>query len=277
MNCTSSKGNTTNYYLSNEFISLSSYHLFLCFVNTVLFITRLSRWPNPLSLFKDEVLMNFKLFEHASYRKWVLTYVFVCFFRNQSLHSPLDIFVGPYTYRKFMECLHMLYERHSKVLEEDTLKLRRALDTLEETRSDAKTMQKAIRVLINLATLTKYCMSKSNATVLRFSVHFWFIQWIDVTDSNPVFVGCMIRPRLYSVHEAVLSVNMFFTAVVAICFNRVICSAAVTRTIMKNRRSLANWSFCDAAFSRDKAKVWFAIDSDLDELHENSKWIENQF
>jgi len=66
----------------------------------------------------------------------------------------------------------MLYERHSKVLEEDTLKLRRALDTLEETRSDAKTMQKAIRVLINLATLTKYCMSKSNATVLRFSVHF---------------------------------------------------------------------------------------------------------
>ena len=45
-----------------------------------------------------------------------------------------------------MECLHLLYEKHSKLLNEDTGKLKLALDTLEETRSDVKLMQKAIQV-----------------------------------------------------------------------------------------------------------------------------------
>nr|CAB3238692.1 dynein heavy chain 8, axonemal-like [Phallusia mammillata] len=67
--------------------------------------------------------------------------------KDNTKRSSVEVFVGPYTYGKFMQCLHLLYQKHSKVLREETLKLKRALETLEETRGDAKMMKKAITVL----------------------------------------------------------------------------------------------------------------------------------
>ena len=45
-----------------------------------------------------------------------------------------------------MESFHQLYKKYRKTLELETNKLRRTLETLEETRKDAKMMQKAIQV-----------------------------------------------------------------------------------------------------------------------------------
>ncbi|CAK8694917.1 unnamed protein product [Clavelina lepadiformis] len=67
--------------------------------------------------------------------------------KDENRKSSVEVFVGPYTYRKFMECLNQLYKKHSRILNHETTKLKRALETLEETRKDAKTMQKAIQVL----------------------------------------------------------------------------------------------------------------------------------
>lgn len=71
-----------------------------------------------------------------------------CIVRDSNRRSSVEVFIGPYTYRKFMECFNELYKKHSKVLELETNKLKHTLDTLEETRKDAKTMQKAIHVSV---------------------------------------------------------------------------------------------------------------------------------
>ncbi|XP_077973667.1 uncharacterized protein LOC120348568 isoform X2 [Styela clava] len=67
-------------------------------------------------------------------------------FKNSAAN---EIYIGPYTYRKFMHCLHTLYNAASEKLRRETGRLQHALDTLDETRKDARLMQKAIGVLKN--------------------------------------------------------------------------------------------------------------------------------
>lgn len=66
--------------------------------------------------------------------------------RDHKSNASSEVFIGPFTYRKFMQCLHTLYKRASERLRRETGRLQQAFDTLEETRKDARTMQKAIGV-----------------------------------------------------------------------------------------------------------------------------------
>ncbi|XP_041355189.1 dynein gamma chain, flagellar outer arm-like isoform X3 [Gigantopelta aegis] len=96
---------------------------------------------------KDQLKVHFMKVPNFPYSKTILQERIKLKHRDPMLTARNEIYVGPTTYKRFMDCFHHLYSKKSKERTEVVEKLKKVIATLDQTRTDAKAMKKAIKSL----------------------------------------------------------------------------------------------------------------------------------
>ncbi|XP_052089132.1 uncharacterized protein LOC127725852 isoform X10 [Mytilus californianus] len=151
----------TRFQLTEEFENLSE-SITTCLANIHSFVLRDCRqlpWAGDLS---PEITINkIKVLEkkkeqfkveavkvpNLPYSKTILHERIKNRHRKDDDRAKNEVYVGPTTFRRFMECFRCLYNNKSKVRTQDVEQLKKVLSTLDQTRSDAKVMRKAIKTI----------------------------------------------------------------------------------------------------------------------------------
>merc|ERR1711974_178552 len=67
--------------------------------------------------------------------------------KDNEAKAKNEVYVGPTTYRRFMECFRYLYQCKSAERTKTVEQLKKVLATLDKTRADAKVMKKGIKTI----------------------------------------------------------------------------------------------------------------------------------
>ncbi|XP_067674368.1 uncharacterized protein [Haliotis asinina] len=149
----------TKHRLTEEFEDLSD-NVTTCLANIHSFVLRDCKqmpWAGELSpeislntvkvteKKKDQLKVMTLKVPNLPYSKTILHERIKLQHRDTSVPAKNEVFVGPTTYRRFMDCFHYLYTHKAADRTEVVEKLKKLLSTLDQTRSDAKKMKKAIK------------------------------------------------------------------------------------------------------------------------------------
>ncbi|XP_025098007.1 LOW QUALITY PROTEIN: dynein gamma chain, flagellar outer arm-like [Pomacea canaliculata] len=96
---------------------------------------------------KDQVKVQTSKVPNLPYSKTILHERIKQRHRNTKILASNEVYVGPNTYRRFMDCFKYLYVTKSQQRTESVEQLKKVLTTLDKTRADAKVMKKAIKTI----------------------------------------------------------------------------------------------------------------------------------
>jgi dynein heavy chain len=101
-------------------------------------------WPYSKNILQEQIKLVFFLRFYTLYSKFITSRLEHVPTREK---SKLHFFIGPNTYRKFMNSFWYFFTTKAKQCENDIIRLRRVLDTLAKTRNDSKEMKVYIKDL----------------------------------------------------------------------------------------------------------------------------------
>ncbi|KAL4232681.1 hypothetical protein ACF0H5_007369 [Mactra antiquata] len=148
----------TKNQLTEEFEDLSE-HITTCLANIHSFVLRDCRqmpWAGDLNpeitlssvkqheKKKDQLKVTSNKVPNLPYSKVILHERIRIKHRAQEV-AKNEVFVGPTTFRRFMDCFRYLYTVKSRERTQTVDQLKKVLATLDQTRNDAKVMKKAIK------------------------------------------------------------------------------------------------------------------------------------
>ncbi|KAK3577475.1 hypothetical protein CHS0354_032326 [Potamilus streckersoni] len=150
---------TTKYQLTEEFENLRD-SITLCLANIHSFVLRDCRqmpWAGDLNpeitlssitqheKKKDQLKVSTVKVPNLPYSKVILHDRIRLHHKKQGVSAKNEVYVGPTTYRRLMECFRYLYHKKSQERTESVEQLKKVIATLERTRADAKSMKKLIK------------------------------------------------------------------------------------------------------------------------------------
>ncbi|GFN75495.1 dynein beta chain, ciliary [Plakobranchus ocellatus] len=96
---------------------------------------------------KDQLKVQTVSVPNLPYSKVILQERIKLNHTDQSIKAKNEVYVGPTTYRRFMECFRYLYFKKADERTRSVEQLKKVLATLDKTRVDAKIMKKGIKTI----------------------------------------------------------------------------------------------------------------------------------